>query len=74
MAQSIAGSFIAFMICGFFISAEYFGILYMLVAMTIGQRAILRERRAKVRRVEEAERAAEKARRPWVPQWHPASR
>lgn len=45
-AQMLIGSLIGFCICGFFISAEYMTLLYVLMAFVLGQKAILERRRA----------------------------
>jgi hypothetical protein len=46
--QSLTGSLVAYCICGFFISAEYFFYLYMMFGMTLGLAAILRRRAAQM--------------------------
>jgi O-antigen ligase len=43
-AQMLTASFIGFMVCGFFVSAEYFAYLYVLFGLAVAQVAILRRR------------------------------
>jgi len=50
-AQTLIAVFIAFIVTGFFVSAEYFGLLYMILALTITQQAILRRRAARVKKL-----------------------
>lgn len=49
-AQTLTAMFIAFVVPGFFVSAEYFGALYMLVGLTVAQQAIFRRRAARARK------------------------
>ncbi len=43
-SQALFGSFIAYCICGFFISAEYLSVLYVLIGFVLAQQAIFRKR------------------------------
>jgi O-antigen ligase len=43
-SQMLIASFIGFIACGFFVSAEYFAYLYVLFGLVVAQRAILQRR------------------------------
>jgi O-antigen ligase len=49
-AQTLMVVFVAFIVTGFFVSAEYFGLLYMMAGLTVAQQAVLRRRAARARR------------------------
>jgi O-antigen ligase len=42
--QTLVAAFICFMICGFFVSAEYFAYLYVLFGFVLAQQSVLRHR------------------------------
>jgi O-antigen ligase len=46
-AQMLIASFVGYIVCGSFVSAEYFSYLYVLLALVIGQQAVLRRRALK---------------------------
>ena len=43
-AQMLIASFLGFIVSGFFVSAEYFGYLYTLLALVLAQQAVLKRR------------------------------
>lgn len=50
-SQALIGSLIGFCVCGFFISAEYMTLLYVLLGFVVAQQAVLRRRFAGVRTI-----------------------
>jgi O-antigen ligase len=49
-AQMLIASLIGFSVAGFFVSAEYFTFLYVVLALTVGMRAVLQRRERETRR------------------------